>query len=417
MNHVLALENRRVQSMYLADQIRFNGQIFLRHRVRTGLLLLAVGLGVASVILLTSLGEGARRYVDQEFSALGNQLLIVFPGRKETTGGSPPIYGTAPRDLTLEDAQALDRIPSIEAVAPVIAGTTAIAVESLSREAIVLGSTPEIFQVRQLEVSQGKILPNRTRTEAMAVCVLGSKLKRELFGHSRAIGEWIRAGDRRLRVIGVLVERGESLGMDLSDMIIVPVRTAEQMFNSPGLFRVLIELTGNADTSRTEKRILEIIRERHEGDEDITIVSQDAMLAAFDNILATLTLAIAAIAAISLLVAGILIMNLSLISVSQRKREIGLLKAIGASSAQVRQLFLGESLMLVSLGSVAGIIFAWAVVLVIGRLWPVFPIFPPWWSMPAAVGTALLAGLVFSIMPARRASALDPVLALRGQGG
>lgn len=403
--------------MYLADQIRFNWQIFVRHRVRTGLLLLAVGLGVASVILLTSLGEGARRYVNQEFSALGNQLLIIFPGRKETTGGSPPIYGTAPRDLTLEDAQALARIPSINAVAPVIAGTTSIAVESLSRESIVLGSTPEIFQVRQLKVSQGKILPERTRSEAMAVCVLGAKLKRELFGHGRAIGEWVRAGDRRLRVVGVLVERGESLGMDLSDMIIVPVRTAEQMFNTPGLFRVLIELAGNADLPRTEKRIKAIIRERHEGDEDITLVSQDAMLAAFDNILSTLTLAIAAIAAISLLVAGILIMNLSLISVSQRKCEIGLLKAIGASSAQVRQLFLGESLMLVTLGSLAGIIFAWSVVFIIGRIWPVFPMAPPWWSMPAAVGTALLAGLVFSWMPARRAAALDPVLALRGQVG
>ncbi|HEB28923.1 MAG TPA: ABC transporter permease, partial [Porticoccus sp.] len=353
----------RALNMYLVDQIRFNWQIFLRHRVRTGLLLLAVGLGVASVILLTSLGEGARRYVNQEFSALGNQLLIVFPGRRETTGGSPPIYGTAPRDLTLEDAQALSRIPSINAVAPVIAGTTTISVGSLSRESIVLGSTPEIFQVRQLDISQGKILPDRTHREAMAVCVLGAKLKRELFGHGRAIGEWIRAGDRRLRVIGVLVDRGESLGMDLSDMIIVPVRTAEQMFNTPGLFRILIELTGNADLSRTEKRIKDIIRERHEGDEDITLVSQDAMLAAFDNILATLTLAIAAIAAISLLVAGILIMNLSLISVSQRKREIGLLKALGASSTQVRQLFLGESLMLVSLGSAAGIIFAWSVVL------------------------------------------------------
>ncbi len=403
--------------MYLADQIRFNWQIFVRHRVRTGLLLLAVGLGVASVVLLTSLGEGARRYVNQEFSALGNQLLIIFPGRKETTGGSPPIYGTAPRDLTLEDAQALARIPSINAVAPVIAGTTSIAVESLSRESIVLGSTPEIFQVRQLKVSQGKILPERTRSEAMAVCVLGAKLKRELFGHGRAIGEWVRAGDRRLRVVGVLVERGESLGMDLSDMIIVPVRTAEQMFNTPGLFRVLIELAGNADLPRTEKRIKAIIRERHEGDEDITLVSQDAMLAAFDNILSTLTLAIAAIAAISLLVAGILIMNLSLISVSQRKCEIGLLKAIGASSAQVRQLFLGESLMLVTLGSLAGIIFAWSVVFIIGRIWPVFPMAPPWWSMPAAVGTALLAGLVFSWMPARRAAALDPVLALRGQVG
>jgi putative ABC transport system permease protein len=205
--------------------------------------------------------------------------------------------------------------------------------------------------------------------------------------------------------------------MDLSDMMIVPVRTAEQMFNSPGLFRVLIELTGNADLPRTEKRIKAIIRERHEGDEDITLVSQDAMLASFDNILTTLTLAIAAIAAISLLVAGILIMNLSLISVSQRKREIGLLKAIGASSLQVRQLFLGESLMLVSLGSVAGIIFAWSVVFVIGRLWPVFPMVAPWWSMPAAVGTALLAGLVFSFIPARQAAALDPVLALRGQRG
>ncbi|MEH6616904.1 MAG: ABC transporter permease, partial [Porticoccus sp.] len=142
--------------MYLADQIRFNGQIFLRHRVRTGLLLMAVGLGVASVILLTSLGEGARRYVDQEFSALGNQLLIVFPGRKETTGGSPPVYGTAPRDLTLEDAMAMSRIPSVKAVAPIIAGTTAISVDNISRESIVLGSTPEIFQVRQLDVSQGK---------------------------------------------------------------------------------------------------------------------------------------------------------------------------------------------------------------------------------------------------------------------
>lgn len=401
--------------MHLPDQIRFNWQIFIRHRVRTGLLLLAVGLGVASVILLTSLGEGARRYVDREFSALGNQLLIVLPGRKETTGGSPPIYGTAPRDLTLEDTQALSRIPSIKAVAPIIAGTVSVSVGSLSREVIVLGSTPEIFQVRQLEVAQGKMLPDRTRTDAMAVCVLGSKLKQELFGQGRAIGEWVRAGDRRMRVVGVLVERGESLGLDLRDMIIVPVRTAEQMFNTPGLFRVLIELTGNADFTRTEAKIMEIIRERHEGDEDVTIISQDSMLAAFDNILTTLTLAIAAIAAISLVVAGILIMNLSLISVSQRKREIGLLKALGASSSHVRQLFLGESLMLVSMGSLAGVIFSWAVVMVVARLWPVFPLAPPWWSIPAAVGTALIAGLVFSLLPARRAAALDPVLALRGE--
>ncbi|WP_461481359.1 ABC transporter permease [Porticoccus sp.] len=403
--------------MRLLDQLHFNGQLFLRHRVRTALLLLAVGLGVASVILLTSLGEGARRYIDREFSALGNQLLIILPGRKETTGGAPPIYGAAPRDLTLEDAQALERIPAIRAVAPVIAGTAPVALASRSREVIVLGSTPEIFQVRQLNVSQGEILPERTRSEAMAICVLGSKLKKELFGNRRAIGEWVRVGDRRMRVIGVLEERGESLGLDLRDMVIVPVRTAEQMFNTPGLFRVLMELDGNADFPRAEARVRAVIRERHEGDDDITLISQDSMLAAFNNILTTLTLAIAAIAAISLLVAGILIMNISLISVSQRRQEIGLLKALGGSSRQVRQLFLGESLLLVSMGSAAGIAVAWVAVLVMARLWPVFPLAPPWWSMPAAVGTALLAGLVFSLIPARRAAALDPVLALRGQGG
>lgn len=402
-------------AMLLLDQLRFNSQLFLRHRVRTGLLLLAVGLGVASVILLTSLGEGARRYVDREFSALGNQLLIILPGRKETTGGAPPIYGTAPRDLTLEDAQALERIPAVRAVAPVIAGTASVALSSRSREVIVLGTTAAIFQVRKMNVAQGEVLPTRARSEAMAVCVLGSKLKNELFGNRRAIGEWVRVGDRRMRVIGVLEERGESLGLDLRDMIIVPVRTAEQMFNTPGLFRVLMELDGNADFKRAEDRVKAIIRERHEGDDDITLISQDSMLAAFNNILTTLTLAIAAIAAISLLVAGILIMNISLISVSQRRKEIGLLKALGGSSRQVRQLFLGESLLLVSLGSVAGIVVAWVVVNVLARLWPVFPLAPPWWSIPAAVGTALLSGLIFSLIPARRAAALDPVLAMRGQ--
>ena len=138
------------------------------------------------------------------------------------------------------------------------------------------------------------------------------------------------------------------------------------------------------------------------------------MLAAFNNILTAVTLAITAISSISLLVAGILIMNISLISVSQRRTEIGLLKAIGANSGQIKQLFIGESVMLISMGSLVGISFAFAVILIFARLWPSFPLWPPWWAVPAAVLMAFATGLVFSIMPARRAAALDPVLALRG---
>jgi len=400
--------------MKLLDQFVFNGQIFQRHRVRTFLLLLAVGIGVASVILLTSLGEGARRYVDREFSALGNRVLIVLPGRKETTGGGPPIYGAVPRDLTLEDANALQRIPGVLAMAPIIAGMTTVARDSRSREVITLGSTDAFFAVRHLNVGAGRILSPRTRSEALAVCVLGVKLKRELFGNSRALGEWVRVGDRRMRVIGVLEERGESLGLDLRDMLVIPVRTAEQLFDSPGLFRIILDIAASADSDKIQQQMLSTIRKRHDGEEDVTVISQDSMLAAFDNILSVLTMAIAAISSISLLVAGILIMNISLISVSQRRREIGLLKAIGASSRQIRQLFVGESLLLISMGSIAGILFAFGLIFLFANLWPQFPLMPPLWAVPAAVGMAFITGLTFSIAPARRAAALDPVLALRG---
>jgi len=400
--------------MKLLDQFVFNGQIFQRHRVRTFLLLLAVGIGVASVILLTSLGEGARRYVDREFSALGNRVLIVLPGRKETTGGGPPIYGAVPRDLTLEDANSLQRIPGVLAMAPIIAGMTTVARDSRSREVITLGSTDAFFAVRHLNVGAGRILSPRTRSEALAVCVLGVKLKRELFGNSRALGEWVRVGDRRMRVIGVLEERGESLGLDLRDMLVIPVRTAEQLFDSPGLFRIILDIAASADSDKIQQQMLSTIRKRHDGEEDVTVISQDSMLAAFDNILSALTMAIAAISSISLLVAGILIMNISLISVSQRRREIGLLKAIGASSRQIRQLFVGESLLLISMGSIAGILFAFGLIFLFSNLWPQFPLMPPIWAVPAAVGIAFLTGLTFSIAPARRAAALDPVLALRG---
>ena len=191
--------------MKLLDQFVFNGQIFQRHRVRTFLLLLAVGIGVASVILLTSLGEGARRYIDREFSALGNRVLIVLPGRKETTGGGPPIYGAVPRDLTLEDANALQRIPGVLAMAPIIAGMTTVARDSRSREVITLGSTDAFFAGK---TSGCRVLAAYSRRAPVprrwqSVCS-GVKLKRELFGNSRALGEWVRVGDRRMRVVGVL---------------------------------------------------------------------------------------------------------------------------------------------------------------------------------------------------------------------
>ena len=400
--------------MHLLDILRFNWRVFTGQRVRTLLLLLAVTIGVASVVLLTSLGEGARRYIDREFSSLGNRLLIVFPGRNETVGGQPPIYGTSPRDLTLEDSLAMARVPGVALVAPILPGTALLSYGSRSREAITVGTTAEFFPVRQLEVGAGVPLPPEARSEAHSICVLGEKLKRELFGNQRAVGRWVRIGDRRMRVIGVLADAGESLGLDLGEVAIIPVPTARQIFNSQAMFRVFLELDEGADEDRVRDSLLALVRELHDGEDDITIVSQDSVLAAFNNILTVLTLVIAAIAAISLVVAGILIMNISLISVSQRRSEIGLLKAVGASGAQIRRLFLGESLLLVALGSLLGVALAYGAVFGVRGLLPEFPLFPPHWAAPAAAVTAMLSGLVFSWLPARRAAELDPVIAMRG---
>ncbi|WP_114327555.1 ABC transporter permease [Candidatus Colwellia aromaticivorans] len=396
------------------DSSSYSWQALARHKVRTLLLLLAVAIGVASVLILTSLGEGAKRFIEQEFNALGNQVLIILPGKKETTGGSVPIYGTSPRDLTIEDANAIAKISTVKIMAPIIAGTTLVSYQSKSREVITLGSTQAIFPVRKLTIGQGKALPKSSDNFSSPVCVLGAKIKQELFGNNVAIGEWVRFSGQRFRVIGILAERGESMGLDLREMAIIPIRSAESLFNSPSLFRILLELNQTGSEIYTEEKIRQIIAKRHDGEDDISILSQNALMSSFSNILTLVTASIGAIAAISLVVAGFLIMNVSYVSVSRRREEIGLLKAIGATAKEVRQLFLIESFMLVSLGVIAGTVFGYGVVTLASYFWPDFPLAIPWWSPIASSSVALAIGLLFSWLPASYAARQDPVLALRG---
>ncbi|MCY1391681.1 Macrolide export ATP-binding/permease protein MacB [compost metagenome] len=385
------------------------------HGSRSAMLLLAMAVGVFFVTLLGGLGEGARAYVLGEFSLLGRDILIVLPGRNETTGGMPPITGMAPRPLTQADAAALDRLPAVRRVAPLHAGQVEISHDNRNREALTLGTTRDFFAIRQLHLAQGQPLPVLEPGQGSEVCVIGSRLRQELFGSAPVLGQWLRAGDRRFRVIGVLDERGESLGMDFSDALIVPVASAEALFNREGLFRVFVEARGPSYLESARRQVLASLTERHQGEEDVTLLSQDSMLAAFDGILDGLTLALAGIAAISLLVAGILIMNVTWIAVLQRTAEIGLLKALGASSAQVRLLFLGEAALLALLGAGSGLalgeLLLWG-----GRLATGLPLHAPWWARLGAPSLALAAALLFAWLPARHAAAQMPVQALQPHG-
>ena len=397
-----------------ADLFRFSTQTLLRQRFRGLMILLAMGLGVAAVLILTALGEGARGYVVNEFASIGKNVLVMFPGRKETTGGMPPVMGSSAREITLDEAFLLKkRISGVDEIAPLVIGSARVAFGELSREVTILGTTHLFVDIRHLELGQGQNLTAGDFRRANSEAIIGEKLKQQLFAAKPAVGEFVRIGDSRFRVVGVLAGRGDSMGMDLSDAAIIPVAAAQRLFNVSGLFRVLVSLRDGVSVDDAKPRIEAAMREFHQGELDVTVVSPDSMLATFNQILVVMTLAVAGIGAISLLVAGILIMNVMLISVSQRTREIGLLKALGASSRDILRVFLTEAMLLTGTGAVLGIAFGLAVIKIACTLVPTIPFDAPLWAVTAAGVTALLTGLAFSWLPARRASGLQPVEALQ----
>lgn len=401
--------------MRSADILRFDFQVLSRHRFRTLMMLIAMSIGVAAVNILTGLGEGAKQFVMGEFNMLGKNTLIMLPGKKETTGGMPPITGEAPRDISLQDAESLLRVPGVVSVAPLIVGIAQVAFGGRNRDVMVAGTNAAYFSIRQLTLRQGQPLPDIPSDMASPVAVLGSKVKRELFGEKPALGQWLKAGNRRFRVIGILDVKGQALGADMNDLMIIPVASAQALFNQEGLFRVLIEGQSPETLDKTTQRVITTMTQRHEGDEDVTIITQDTILSAFNKILDTMTLAVAGIGAISLLVAGILIMNVTLISVTQRTREIGLLKAIGASDQDVLAVFLTEAILLAALGALLGMALGEAALFAGRMAYPDVAFHTPIWAMLLSVAVALLTAVMFAWGPSRRAARLEPVNALQNR--
>jgi putative ABC transport system permease protein len=402
--------------MKLADTVQFASGSLRGSPTRTLLMMLAMSIGVAAVVILTALGEGARRYVVNQFSSLGTNLVILMPGRTETSGVGPGMMiGQTPRDITLDDAQALLLSSTVKQVAPLAIGAATLSLDALNRDVTVLGSTASLLEVRHMGVAVGRFLPEGDMHQSASVCVLGSKIKQDLFGNTQAVGQWVRLGDRRFRVIGVMASQGESMGFNTNELVIVPVASAHQLFNTSGLIRVLIEARSRDAIEQTRRDVEALMFERHSGEKDVTVITQDALLATFDRILTALTMAVGGIAAISLAVAGVLIMNVMLIAVAQRVKEIGLLKALGAPGRQIRNMFFAEAALLSGIGSLAGLVLGYAGSMIIGHIYPSLPVSPPWWAVLAACGTALGTGILFSVWPARRAAKLDPVAALAGR--
>ncbi|MCZ6727611.1 MAG: ABC transporter permease, partial [Acidobacteria bacterium] len=379
--------------MRLRQTFRFAFGALAGHGLRTGLSLVGVMIGVAAVVVLTALTDGARTYVIEQFASLGTNLVIVLPGHTETTG--VPGITAIPNDLTLADAEAVaQQVRAVKRAAPVSMGTEEVAFGERRRQVALIGTTADYARVRQIRVARGEFLPPGDMDRGAPVCVLGHNTARELFPAQNPVGQVVRVGGWRMRVLGVLGRQGNKLGLDLDETIYVPVATGMQMLDRSSLFRILVEAHAYADLDMAREGIRELLIERH-GEEDITVITQDAVLSTFSAILNTLTIVLAAIAAISLTVAGIGIMNVMLVSVSERTREIGLLRAVGVHRHQILAVFLIEAALLSAAGALLGLLFGWLLVQVMVGFYPALPAAPPLWAVGAAFGVAVLVGIVF----------------------
>jgi len=397
-----------------ADALRLTLGSIRAHRLRSALTTLGILIGIASVILLTSFGQGARTFVLSAFSQFGTNLLAVQPGNTRTTGVPGAVLSTV-RKLTLEDAEALLRLPGVERMVPVAMGMAQVEAGSLGRSVYVYGVTSDVPAVWRFHIGQGRFLPEGDPRRGAPVAVLGPKLKREIFGEANALGGHVRIGGERFRVIGVLESKGQFLGIDLDDAAYIPVSRAQKLFNRDELLEIDVLFSEGSTGAQVAERVKKALLARHDGNEDFTIVTQDEMLDILGRVVGVVSLAVGGIGGISLLVGAIGILTMMWISVNERTSEIGLAKALGATPRQILGLFLIEAALLSVGGGVLGVGTGLGLAWLLRLFIPGLPLETPMSFVVAAVVVSLSVGLASGVLPARRAAGLDPVEALRAE--
>lgn len=397
-----------------SDAIGFAIRAIAAHRLRSFLTLLGIAVGIAAVILLTSIGEGVHRFVLAEFTQFGTNLVSISPGKVKTAGPAPTGIPSSVRPLTLDDARALRRLPHITGMAAVVWGNTEVKGNGRLRRTTINGVTPEMTEVYRIRVGSGQFLPPEESENARAFVVLGAKLRSELFGAANPLGARVAIGNLQFRVIGVLEAKGQFLGIDLDDSAYIPVARALELYNRDGMMKIDLSYEEGIAAERIGKLIVATLKSRH-GREDFTITTQEDMLRTLSNILDVLTLAVGALGSISLLVGGVGIVTIMTIAVAERTGEIGLMVALGAPRRTILGLFLGEAIALSALGGLCGLLLGSGLAQLIHLLVPALPVHTPTAFVILAEGIAVVIGLAAGVLPARRAARLNPVDALRAE--
>jgi putative ABC transport system permease protein len=399
--------------MLTRDFLHLTSSALLTHKLRSFLTMLGISVGITAVVLLTSIGEGLHKYILSEFTQFGTTLVAVNPGKTDTMGMSMGVFGTD-RPLSIEDAEAMKKLYFVESVVGFIQGNAEVEGNNRTRRTTVYGTGSDFPTAFSMPVRIGHFLPPDNPLAPRALVVLGSKVKHELFGASNPIGERLRIGGDRYRIVGVMESKGQVLGFDLDDTVYIPLARGLEMFNKEGLVEIDILYREGTNEKTVVAGIKRLLMQRH-GREDFTITTQKQMLDVMGSVLDVITFAVAAIGAISLLVGGIGIITIMTISVAERTSEIGLIRALGARQEQILILFLGEAVVLSAIGGLVGLTLGVGFGQLMHLIFPALPIHTSWNYVMLAEITAVVIGLTAGVFPARRAARLDPVQALRDE--
>jgi putative ABC transport system permease protein len=399
--------------MLATDALQLAIRAITAQRLRSFLTLLGIAVGIAAVILLTSIGEGIHRFVLGEFTQFGTNVITAVPG-KTKTGGSPSGLPSSARPLSLDDAKSIERLPHVVAVTPNVRGNAEVVGNGRTRRTLIYGVNSKLPQIFRSTVQSGQFLPADDEGSARAFVVLGSKLKTELFGSENPLGQRLRVGGLHFRIIGVLAPKGQFLGIDLDDTAFIPTARAQELFNREGVDEINIAAEEGIPSTIVADRLKSHLIDRHNR-EDFTIVTQEEMLKTLSNILNVLTMAVGALGGISLLVGGVGIVTIMTIAVTERTGEIGLLVALGAPRRTILALFLGEAVALSALGGLFGLALGFGLAQLIHLALPALPVHTPISFVLLAEGIAIAIGLAAGVLPARNAARLDPVEALRAE--
>lgn len=399
--------------MLFADMIRLTTSSFLTYRMRSFLTGLGIAIGIAAVILLTSIGEGLHQFVLSEFSQFGTNIIIIQPGKTQTQGGNVGIFGSV-RPLSLDDADSLRRLPYVENVNPSVMGNAEVRFNGKTRRTTIFGEGRNFAKSFTMKVQSGTFWPDEDNEQARAFVVIGAKIQQELFAGENPLGNYLRVGGQRYRIIGVMESKGQVLGMDLDDAVFIPAARAMELLNRPGLIEVQVSYRAGADVNDVLRIITGQMKERH-GREDFTVISQAQALDVLNSVLDVITFAVGALGGISLLVGAVGILTIMTMAVTERTAEIGLLRALGAQEKQVLVLFLGEAILLSALGGIMGLAVGIGIAQAVHFFVPSFPVHTPWLFVFLAEFSAITIGLVAGVAPAMRAARLDPVEALHAE--